>query len=159
MFLKKQRAVVVPFEDEVVVELRKMEQEAHELIGAGTNSSSSEIVNLIYVYVEKLLLSEKSADEISSISILLAAAWGFAVCREYGWEWRYLEVKGKFARSYYILSPDHWYCCSPFYFLNKILEGKNPGFDGKNDNTILLLFNMIKTLGEKIPNEKYTTIS
>lgn len=156
---KAPKAFVTPLEEDVMRELCQMEKEAYELIGSNENNSPSEIANLIYSHVDKLLLAEKSEEEISSISILLAVAWGFAVCSEYNWEWRYLEIEGKIERSYYILSPDHWYCCPPFYFFTKILDGKNIGLDGKNDNTALLLFNMIKTLGKKTPKEKYTVIS
>jgi len=39
------------------------------------------------------------------------------------------------------------------------MEGKNAGFAGNSDNTILLLFNMIKSLEELDQNEKSKIIS
>jgi len=159
---KNPKAKVTPLENNVMQELRKMEKEAFELLGINENDSPNIIVNSIYEYIERLPglnNGRHDADEIENISILLAVAWGFAVCKEYRWEWNYLEIKGKIERSYYIISPEHWYCCPPFYFITKILSGNNAGLDGINDNTVLLLFNMIKTLEEKIPNKKYTVIS
>ena len=159
---KTKKAIVTPLEDNVMQELRKMEQEAFELIGTNESNTPFEIVSSIYAHAERVLNpnnDQHCIEEINNTSILLAAAWGFAVCKEYKWKWSYLEVKGEIERSYYLLSPDHWYCCPPFYFITKILEGKNVGFNGKNDNTVLLLFNMIKNLVGKIPDEKYTVIS
>ena len=158
MWGKKQKANVTPLEDEVVEELSRLELEAYKLIGANAKDSPLKIVTCIYNYVDKILNDSKirpGSEEFDNISVSLSAAWGVAVCREYNWEWKYLEIAGKAKKSYYILSKDHWYCCPPFYFITNILEGNNTGPDGKNDNTVLLLFNMIKTLVDQEPEEKY----
>lgn len=161
MWGKKQKTIVTPLEDDAVQELHRLELEAFKLIGVSEKNSSVEIVAAMYNYVDKILDAGKSnvsSEEMDNVSISLASAWGLAVCREYNWEWKYLEIPKKTEKSYYILSPDHWYCCPPFYFITNILEGNNIGFDGKNDNTVLLLFNMIETLKEKMPSEKYYII-
>ena len=155
---QQQEAMVTPLEDEVIQELHRLELKAYKLIGAKEKDTPTQIVTFMCNYVDKLLYKRLKRKEIDNISIALAAAWGLAVCKEYNWEWQYLEVPGKTERSYYILSHDHWYCCPPFYFIANILEGNNKGLDGKNDNTVLLLFNMIKTLGGKVPDEKYYII-
>jgi hypothetical protein len=158
----KLKAKVTPVEASFMNELLKARHRAYALVGASENDSPSKIVELIEIYVEKLLSAGKMQTgdyEMESIAMSLAAAWGLSVCEEYNWEWKDLEVAGKIRKGYYILSPDHGYCCQPFYFIAKILRGENIGPDGNNDNTVQLLFNMIKTIADRHTAEKYTVIA
>lgn len=45
------------------------------------------------------------------------------------------------------------------YFLNNILQGNNAGLDGNNDNTVLLLFNMLKDIEKQKPEHNYQCVS
>jgi len=156
------KANVASLDEDFMNELYKMKWEAKALIGASEDDSPAKVVEFIYEYIERLQkmgYRQHSDEKINDISILLAAAWGLSVCEEYNWEWRELEVAGKIQKNYYILSPDHCYCCPPFYFMANILREENIGVDRKNDNTVLLLFNMLKTIGEKPTGEKYTVIT
>jgi hypothetical protein len=49
--------------------------------------------------------------------------------------------------------------CNPLYFLYKILSGNNAGLDGANDNTVLLLFNMLEGIESQKLAQKYQVIS
>jgi len=80
------------------------------------------------------------------------------VIKEYGWQWQYLDF-GQGGAGIYIVSPKTYYCCPPLYFLTKILLGNNAGLDGKNDNTVMLLFNMLDGIENQKPSSNYQTIS
>lgn len=158
----KLKVTVKQVEDGLMNELLCAKEKAYALIGVLENDNPAKVVKCIFEYVEKLLSAGtmQSGDyKAEDIAISLAAAWGHSVCEEYNWEWKELEVEGKVRKGYYILSPDHMFCCSPLYLFSKILRGENIGPDGNNDNTVELLFNMIKTLDEMHAVEKYTEIA
>ena len=52
-----------------------------------------------------------------------------------------------------VISPGKNFCNAPMPYLLRILQGKNTGLDGKNDNTVLLLYNMLETIDLQ-PEEK-----
>ena len=86
-------------------------------------------------------------DEII-VAIELGALYGQALVMGYGWRW--MKVRQNLKEDnflYCVVSPDdNWinFCGA---FINRILTNKNTGQDGKNDNTVSLLYNMI---GEKV---------
>ena len=78
--------------------------------------------------------------------------------KEYNWTWKNIDF-GDGNVQFYLMSPNEYYCCNPLYFLNKIIQGQNTGLDRENDNTVLLLFNMLDGIEKQIPTDKYQVVS
>ena len=116
------------------------------------NDTPKEIVAKIKEYVDNHFGSEMLQEQ----AIQLGCLWAEAVIKEYGWFWKYL---GDDDMGVYIVSPSEYYSCPPLFFLTNIINGENIGFDGKNDNTILLLFNMLEDVERNIPSKKHTVLS
>ncbi len=96
-------------------------------------------------------------EDILPISIQLGAMFGEALCKGYGWEW--IEVgSGPDDVLYAVASPRHLYCVFPIHFIKKILQGENMGPDGENDNTIMLLYNMLDGIEGTIPDKLLTPV-
>lgn len=136
--------------------------EVKKMLSINENDSIKSIVEKIKIFVDVGLSMEKHSDkEIQNMTISLGCAWAVCVVKAYGWNFRYLGSTPKDA-GIYIVSPDERYCCPPLNFINKILTGKNIGTNGKNDNTILLLFNILSqdniNLG-KYEKDKYNVLS
>lgn len=47
----------------------------------------------------------------------------------------------------------------PMNYMQNILTNKNIGLDGNNDNTILLLFNMLNNIDDNPKDKKYMPLS
>ena len=58
-----------------------------------------------------------------------------------------------------IVSPKENYSIQPMNYMQKILTNKNIGLDGNNDNTILLLFNMLNNIDDNPKDKKYMPLS
>ena len=141
--------------DEIQEELEK----AWELASISVIDTPAQAVRKIHDYVELYLQEdEQDRNKILDTAITLACAWADAVIKEHGWHWMYLGDTLENA-DVYLVSPKENYCCPPLYFVNKIMQGKNIGLDGYNDNTIILLFNMLKDLDDKTPEQQYTVVS
>jgi hypothetical protein len=80
------------------------------------------------------------------------------VAKEYNWSWKSIDF-GSDGSGIYLVSPQEYYCCPPLYFMNKILLGNNKGLDGRNDNTVLLLFNMMDGIEKQKPLKNYQVLS
>lgn len=117
------------------------------------NDEPTEIVTKIKAYVDTHFGSEILQEQ----AIQLGCLWAEAVIKKYGWSWKYLGEDDNM--GVYIVSPNEYYSCPPLFFLTNIINGENIGLDGKNDNTILLLFNMFEGVERNIPSEKHTVLS
>jgi hypothetical protein len=144
--------------EETLAALAEEAKKAMTLVGAADSDTSTEIVTKIRVFVDDLLTKGCSGDEVSERAISLGALWGEAVIKEYGWEYKDIDF-GDGETQFYLVSPEEYFCCNPLYFINKILSGNNRGLDGNNDNTVLLLFNMMKDIDAQRPDMKYRVIS
>ncbi|QQO08779.1 hypothetical protein [Breznakiella homolactica] len=140
-------------------EIRSEYREALSLLGAAGTDTPAEIVEKIYRragdYLEQ---GSGDPDEAQELGITLGCAWAESVIRAYGWRWMHLGETSDEA-GVYIVSPNDYYCCPPLYFLTNILSGGNTGLDGRNDNTVLLLFNMLENIEAQRPEEKYTVVA
>ena len=120
--------------------------DALELLGInGADDLPPQVmVTHISNYVDdKLGTSTLPEVQMHENSLSLGALWGEMVVKAYGWQWQHLDF-GAEGQGIYVVAPNKAYCCHPLYFLNKIMMGKNTGLDGNNDNTVVLLFNMLK---------------
>ena len=83
----------------------------------------------------------------------LGCLYGDAVCKEHGWKWMAFGPDDESA-AFGVVSPEGNYCLAPMSFILKIMNGENIGPDGQNDNTVLLLFNMIDGIDERPGSQK-----
>jgi len=149
---------VTEVNEELTAALQEKQEEAIELLQVSETETPKEVVKKIREYADKLLKEVTNEDELFEYALQLGSLWGSMVVKQYNWTWKHLDF-GKDGQGIYVVSPNAYYCCPPLYFLNKIMQSNNAGLDGKNDNTIMLLFNMIDGIENDKPAHKYQVIS
>lgn len=93
-------------------------------------------------------------EDIVDVAIGLGAVFGNALCIGYGWKWKELgESEENTIHS--VVSPKGYFSNAPMLYLYRILTGKNIGLDGQNDNTVLLLYNMLENIDERPEDMMY----
>ncbi len=91
-------------------------------------------------------------EDIVDVAVGLGTVFGNALCVGYDWEWMELgDSEENVVHS--VVSPKGYYSNAPMIYLYRILTGNNIGLDGKNDNTVLLLYNMLENIDDK-PEDK-----
>lgn len=133
-----------------------------EVLEASWNETAAKIVKKLYECVNTILSGKYTEAQIDDFSFWIAAAWGRMVVKKYHWSWKEIEFSGG-STSFYLVSPKEYFICNPFACVRNILSGNNAGLDGKNDNTVALLFNSlarieIDGINGKKPVEKYVSI-
>ncbi len=140
-----------------IIEFSELER-SH--LGVSLEEDAPEAVQALTDEVQHLLDSKAVAmsDEgILHLSIRLGSMFGEALCKGYGWEW--VEVgSSPDDHLYAVASPEYLYCVFPIQFIRKILVGENLGPDGENDNTIMLLYNMLDGIERNIPDKLLTPV-
>lgn len=122
---------------------------------------SNSVIEQIYQQVNEYLAGKsfpKAYDTVRDLAIALGTRFACAYVQERNWEWTMIgdsEEKAQIA----IASPKHNYCIFPLHYMLKILEGKNIGPDGKNDNTVLLLWNMTEKIDDQPQDQKFVPLS
>ncbi|MEW7280371.1 hypothetical protein ABW636_17405 [Aquimarina sp. 2201CG1-2-11] len=156
--MKEQKIKVTELEIDLIEAIDAKEKECLELLAISENETPKEVVKIMRKYVDKLLSKSHTEENLREFAIKLGALWGKMVVKQYDWKWKYIDF-GNDIEGIYLVSPKKFYCCPPLYFLTKILLKENRGFDGNNDNTIMLLFNMIDGIEIKKPKSNYQIIS
>ncbi|MEP2277895.1 hypothetical protein [Maribacter sp.] len=156
--MEEHKLKVTELQKDLVDAINEKEQECIELIQESKTKTPKEKVQWIREYVDKLLLKKYSDEDLREYALKLGALWGKMVVEEYNWKWKYINF-GNDVEGIYIVSPKNYYCCPPLYFLTKILLKENGGFDGNNDNTVMLLFNMMNGIENKKPKQNYQIIT
>jgi len=152
------KPMVASLEKSLVDALNEKEQEGMTFLKIENTDAPKEVVSKIRKAVDELLTKNHSKEALNEYALQLGTVWGFMVVKEYNWSWKHIGFGGDGA-GIYLVSPQNFYCCPPLYFMNKILLGNNKGLDGKNDNTVLLLFNMLNGIENKTPPKNYQVIS
>jgi len=157
--LKNDNSITVtPIESETFNLLLVEEEKAVKLLEVKETDNPCDVVTKIMNYIEELLQGEHNSEAIENYAIQLGALWGRMVINELNWTYKTIDF-GNGQKSFYLVSPEEYFCCNPLYFINKILTEKNIGLDGNNDNTVLLLFNMMRDIDNQKPKTKYQAIS
>ena len=154
----EQKIIESELSQELVDALQEKEQEAIQLLGIAENEAPKEVVNKIRKFVDELLSKNESEEELREYALQLGSLWGSMVVKGYNWKWSYLDF-GDDVKGIYLVSPNALYSCPPLYFLTKILLGNNAGLDGNNDNTVMLLYNMMDGIEVQKPPHNYQVIS
>ena len=158
-----------PYVDEVSEDMHRQileaAQSAVSVFKIPETKDGRELARSINNVVDKILRTGEYPKEYYNNDITLAAVelgclYGFALCMGYGWKWKAVgQSPDKLTFTFGVGSEDDkWYNPCAVY-VNKILTGQNHGIDGRNDNTILLLYNMIEeTIKKEIPEKKLTVL-
>lgn len=147
-----------PLNDDFAGAIHNKTEEAKTHLCLSGDETPEEVVSKIHEEVDRLLLEDTDPAALREYAIQLGCLWGMMVERQYGWQWQYL-VFGEDVKGIYLVSPGALYCCPPLYFLDRILSGSNPGLDGKNDNTVMLLFNMLDDIENHAPPQPYQMLA
>lgn len=145
-------------DQELIDALNEKEQECLKILNMTNEDNPKALVKKIREYVDKLLSENHSEENLREYALTLGSMWGKMVVKQYNWEWKYLDF-GDEIEGIYIVSPKQYYVCSPLLLLTDILLGNNQGFDGQNDNTTMLLFNMLDGIENKVPKKNYMFLS
>jgi hypothetical protein len=133
-------------------------QKGVKLLNIMENESPKQIVGKIRSFVDDILTKNYEDEELREFSFQLGTTWGKMVEKEYNWNWKNIDF-GDGSANIFLLSPKEYFCCNLLYFLYKILSGNNAGLGGENDNTVLLLFNMLEGIEKQKPAHKYQVLS
>ena len=117
------------------------------------------IAKAIYEIVDKILETDKLPDGYSTlddVAIDLGIYYGYAICNYYKWKAvaNIKNVDGIIS----VVSPQENYSIQPMNYMQRILTKNNIGPNGENDNTVLLLFNMLEDIDNKPTGKKYTPL-
>lgn len=138
--------------DEVMKnEIEKTVKRAIKIFHIKNTADGKSIVQQIYEIVSEILETHsfpKECNDIEDVAVELGTLYGYALCLEYGWKWMFLG-KNEEDACIHVVSNDRQYSHMPLIFIHRILSGNNINIDGTNNNTILLLFNMIENIKEK----------
>ncbi len=97
-------------------------------------------------------------EDIVDVAVALGVLFGQALCCGYGWAWKVFG-DSEDDTVFGVVSPEENFCNAPMLYLNRILSGQNIGLDGKNDNTVLLLYNMLKDIDQRPQDVTYYPVA
>lgn len=136
-------------------------KEGLSLINLNFDDKPYDIILALKAYVNDFLENNNTniaSDAIRDLAVRLGCVWGAIVCQVYKWKWQELRAENEEYGAFYIVSPTTKFCIPPFRFFFDILNAKNIGLDGNNDNTIALLFNMLENVEINQPAQHNYTI-
>lgn len=145
------------WEKKIVKTIRKIE---HNFSVKDSKEGGNLAENITYIMDNILVTGNypKKYDGMYEVAKALGLLYGYAISLEYGWKFEKLgSFKGNTKLS--VVSPKEGYSIQLTDYIYKILSKKNIGPDGNNDNTVLLLFNMIANLNEEKSECKYSPLS
>jgi hypothetical protein len=123
--------------------------------------NGKEIAYEIYKIVDNILKTNslpKPYTSLNELAIDLGVCYGYAICSYYNWTWKMLGSQNENDALVSIVSPNEYYSIHPMHYIQKILTRNNIGLYGQNDNTILLLFNMLETTYHGPEKQKHTPL-
>ena len=156
--MKKIKMIETAIDNETWSELLETEQKCKELLKIAPSDVPENVVKKIDKFVDDLLEKNLIEDELDEYFLPLSILWGCMVVEKYKWRWQNLDFCDGNGDAIYIVSPKSYYCCPPFYFISNILRGSNIGPWGENDNTVMLLFNMLEKIEKKKPKSKFEVV-
>lgn len=144
-------------DEEVFQEIRRMAGEAVRIFHITDLDDGRKIAAQVRKIVDDILASgelPKQYANVVDLAVGLGTVFGNALCIGYGWEWKGFG-DSKESAVYGVVSPKRYFSHAPLLYLHRILTGNNMGLDGKNDNTILLLYNMLEDIDSKPEDKMY----
>ncbi len=143
--------------DDVRAEIDRVFRMAVQIFQISDPTDGKTIAGETYRIVDDILRTGEFPSEYSDmedVAVALGVLFGQALCCGYGWTWKVFGDH-KSSAMFGVVSPEENFCNAPMPYLLRILKGQNIGMDGKNDNTVLLLYNMLEDIDRKPEQEKY----
>lgn len=154
-------AYTAPMPYETVREIIGAAKAANEAFRFADRRDTNNVIAQIHQKVDDYLGGKpfpKAYDTVRDAAIALGSRFAYAYILERDWDWMMIGDSEETAQIA-IVSPKHNYCIFPLSYMLKILEGKNIGPDGNNDNTVLLLWNMTEKIDDQPRDKKFVPLS
>ncbi len=132
-------------------------QKGVRVFGISDPSDGAGMAEQIMNTVDNILKTGTIPDaygDIADVAVALGVMFGQALCCGYGWKWKVFG-NSRDQTSFGVVSPEENFCNAPMSYLLKILTGQNINRYGENDNTVLLLYNMLDNIDKKPKKERY----
>lgn len=142
-------------------EVLRVSDEAKRYFHLVNPQNHENLVKQIHEKVDALLKGKpypSAYSDLKNAAIALGARFGYELNQARGWKWM-MVGNSEEAAEVCIVSPKENYCIFPLSYMLKILEGRNIGTDGKNDNTVLLLWNMTENIDDQPKDKKFIPLS
>ena len=131
---------------DVMEEIRRTVARAQGILGLSDGTGGRETAAAINEMADRILengvLPEGFAD-LEDAAVCLGVLFG--------------ENAGN--ASFCVVSPGDYFSNAPMPYLLRILSGNNRNVDGTNDNTVLLLYNMLENIDRKPEKQKYFPVA
>lgn len=139
-------------------EITRFARDAEEILEYEQNESPENIVKMIGVFIDCAYRDENlPQDSKQELAFSMGSLWAEQVMKKYHWDWRHIDSETSNYHGFFLISEDESYCCPVFQFFVKIIMGNNL-YEGENDNTIELIFNMIAELDYEGCKDKFNVI-
>lgn len=146
---------IAPLPDRIREQVERTFQTGVEMFGISNPEDGQVIAEEVHGAVDRILETGELPEGCASLSeaaVTLGILFGQSLCIGRGWTWEMFGSSSDKA-AYGVVSPRKNYSNAPRRYLLRILEGKNTGVDGKNDNTVTLLYSMLEDI-DSDPEEK-----
>ena len=147
--------------NDVMEEIRGTVARAQGILGLSDGTGGRETAAAINETVDRILenggLPEGFVD-LEDAAVCLGVLFGHALCVGQQWKWKALGENAGNA-SFCVVSPRDNFSNAPMPYLLRILSGNNRNVDGTNDNTVLLLYNMLENIDRKPEKQKYFPVA
>lgn len=143
--------------EDVRAEIERTFQKGVEVFGISDHEDGKKMAEQIMNIVDGILETDKIPDaygDIADVAVALGVLFGQALCCGYGWKWQVFGNSPDQA-SFGVVSPEGNFCNAPMSYLLRILTKQNINRFGENDNTVLLLYNMLENIDKRPKKEKY----
>ena len=152
-------SLAINFDDFWMKEMRIKDNFGRSAFGISETIQGDELAEKVYDTVDEILKTGRipeEFEEMRNVYFPLGCLFGQAVCYEYGWKWMMCGEPDftdsgfeTMAQFYCVVSPDELFSIRPSMLIRSILNNNNIGLGGENDNTIILLFNMIADIDKQ----------
>ena len=146
-------------------ELIENEEFAYKAFGIPKTKDGERLARSISGVIDRFLeVGEYPMDyygnNIAKLTTDIACLYGQAIILKYGWKW--MAVGNQINQDdvfICVVSPDDKWINICDEYIKDIISRNNIGLGGENDNTVLLLFNMIGKVSNTSPEKKLTLLS
>lgn len=146
---------VAPLTEKVREQLERTFQAGIEMFGISDPEDGRIIAEEVQAAADRILETGKlpeGCESLSEAAVTLGVLFGQSLCIGRGWTWEMFGSSAEKA-AWGVVSPKENFSNAPRPYLLRILQGKNIGLDGKNDNTVMLLYNSLEEIDGN-PEEK-----
>ena len=143
-------------------EVQRMAKEAALIFGVTELENGRAVATQIRTIVDNILDTGKypvQYPDLVDVAVGLGCLYGNALCTGYGWQWKDYGDEDQDHAYHGVVSPKGYFSHAPMEYMYTILTGNNIGLDGRNDNTVLLLYNMLENIDENPKDKMYVPLA